>query len=218
MIEFRNLTKSYATSKGRHYVFDRINATIPSGHSIGILGPNGAGKSTLVNLIGRIDFPDSGEIRTDKRISWPVGLSGGFQGSLSGRDNVKFVCRVFGLDTPEMREAIAFVQDFAEIGEYFDQPVGTYSSGMRSRLAFGLSMAFDFDYYLIDEIMAVGDKHFLDKSRRVFKQRTRNAHLIMVSHSPEMLRQECDYGLFVSGGQIEVFKDIADAVKRYNAL
>lgn len=218
VIEFRSLTKSYKTSKGRHFVFRDVNAVIPSGRSVGILGPNGAGKSTLINLIGRIDYPDSGEIQTTKRISWPVGLSGGFQGSLSGRDNCKFVCRVYGLEGAHMRHVIDFVQDFAEIGEYFEQPVASYSNGMRSRLAFGLSMAFDFDYYLIDEVMAVGDKHFLDKSRRVFKERTKGANLIMVSHSPEMLKMECDIGLFVADGRFEIYENIADAVARYNAM
>ena len=218
MIDFQHLTKSYRTTKGKHYVFRDVSATIPSGRSVGILGPNGAGKSTLINLIGRIDFPDSGRIVTQGKVSWPVGLSGGFQGSLSGQDNVKFVCRVYGLEGADIRDVIGFVRDFAEIGEYFDQPVSTYSSGMRSRLAFGLSMAFEFDYYLIDEVMAVGDKHFLEKSRRVFKERTRNAHIIMVSHSPEMLVQECQIGLFVSNGRIDYYPDIVDAAKRYNEM
>src|SRR5690606_16057139 len=155
MIEVRNLYKSYRdrSQQKRYRVFENLSFTIPEGRNVAILGRNGSGKSTLLRLLGGIDVPDRGRIITDKRISWPVGLSGGFQGSLTGRENVKFVARVQGACGPALRRIVDYVESFAEIGDYFDEPVKTYSSGMRGRVAFGLSLAFDFDYYLIDEAM-----------------------------------------------------------------
>ncbi|HHQ4051956.1 TPA: ABC transporter ATP-binding protein, partial [Citrobacter freundii] len=140
MIKVENLTKSYITSKGRHYVFKDLNFELPTGKSVALIGRNGAGKSTLLRMIGGIDHPDSGMITTDQTISWPVGLAGGFQGSLTGRENVKFVARLYA-SKDELKEKIEFVQDFSELGKYFDMPIKTYSSGMRSRLGFSLSMA-----------------------------------------------------------------------------
>jgi capsular polysaccharide transport system ATP-binding protein len=194
MIELQNITKWYRTNDGRHYVFRDVSVTFPSGKSIGILGPNGAGKSTMMRLIAGTESPNGGRVVTDKTISWPVGLSGGFQGSLTGRDNVKFVCRVYGLHPEEIREKIAFVQEFAEIGEYFDMPVKTYSSGMSARVAFGLSMAFDFDYYITDEVTSVGDQSFRHKSDKLFDEKRRKANIIMVSHDPETLIRNTDIG------------------------
>ncbi|PZR03056.1 MAG: ABC transporter ATP-binding protein, partial [Flavobacterium psychrophilum] len=156
MIRIENLTKSYKTPKGKHYVFKNLSVELPSDKSVALIGRNGAGKSTLLRMIGGIDRPDSGRILTNKTISWPVGLAGGFQGSLTGRENVKFVSRLYARKD-EIREKVEFVEAFAEIGKYFDMPIKTYSSGMRSRLGFGLSMAFKFDYYLVDEVTAVGD-------------------------------------------------------------
>ncbi len=153
MIKIENLTKSYRTPTGRHYVFKDLNLEIPSGKSVAFIGRNGAGKSTLLRMIGGIDRPDSGKIITNKTISWPVGLAGGFQGSLTGRENVKFVARLYAKQE-ELKEKIEFVEEFAELGKYFDMPIKTYSSGMRSRLGFGLSMAFKFDYYIVDEVTA----------------------------------------------------------------
>lgn len=163
MIELRNVTKSYITKYGRHYVYRNVNALFPEGKNIGIIGPNGAGKSTLLRLIGKIDYPDSGEIITNKSVSWPVAFSGGFQGSLTGFEIVKFVCMIYGANG-DMADKIAFVKEFTELGEYFEMPIKTYSAGMRARLAFALSMAFDFDYYLIDEVTAVGDINFRKKN------------------------------------------------------
>jgi capsular polysaccharide transport system ATP-binding protein len=215
MIELCNVTKSYPTPHGRRYVFRDLNFRFPDGVSIGILGPNGAGKSTLLRLLGGIDTPDRGEVVSDVRISWPVGLSGGFQGSLTGRDNVKFVCRVNGARDAAMREKIRFVEEFAEIGEYFDMPVRTYSSGMRSRVAFGLSMAFDFDYYLIDEAMAVGDPRFKEKSQAVFKSKVEKAKLILVSHSVADIRKLCDTIVFLNKGSVQVFPDVDEGIAAY---
>src|ERR1700761_5172232 len=149
MIVLENLTKSYKTPSGRHYVFKDVNVEIPSGKSIGLIGRNGAGKSTLMRIMGGIDRPDYGRVHTNKRISWPVGLASGFQSSMTGRENVKFVARLYA-EKHELEDKVRFVSDFCDLGHFFDMPIKTYSSGMRGRLGFGLSMAFDFDYYLID--------------------------------------------------------------------
>lgn len=216
MIELKNLTKSYTTPKGRHYLFKNLNAILPEGKSVGLLGRNGAGKSTLLRMIGGIDHADSGEIISDSTISWPVGLAGGFQGSLTGRQNVRFVSRLY---VPEsaVAEKVAFVEEFAEIGKYFDMPVKSYSSGMKSRLAFGLSMAFAFDYYLIDEVGAVGDAKFRQKSADLMAQLRERSSFIVVSHNLKDLEKQCDVGLLLLDGQATFFDDIVEAVKVYEA-
>ncbi|HSV68802.1 MAG TPA: ABC transporter ATP-binding protein [Methylibium sp.] len=215
MIELRRLTKSYPTPHGRRYIFRDLDFRFPDDASIGLIGRNGAGKSTLMRLLGGIDMPDSGAVVTDASISWPVGLSGGFQPSLTGRENVQFVCRVYGATQDAMREKIAFVREFAEIGEYFDLPVRSYSSGMRSRLAFGLSMAFDFDYYLIDEVMAVGDPQFRNKSREVFRGKLERSNLILVSHQMADIRNYCDVVVLVDQGRTELYEDIEAGIAAY---
>ncbi|MFZ2652306.1 MAG: ABC transporter ATP-binding protein [Burkholderiaceae bacterium] len=215
MIELRSLTKSYATPHGRRYVFRELSFCFPEQANVGLIGPNGAGKSTLMRLIAGIDNPDSGSIVTDRSVSWPVGLSGGFQGSLSGRDNVQFVCRLYGATGAVMRDKVQAVQAFAEIGEYFDLPVKSYSSGMRSRLAFGLSMAFDFDYYLIDEVMAVGDAQFKLKSRAALERRLRQSRLILVSHNMADIRQWCDAVVVVAKGGAMLYHDIEAGIEAY---
>ncbi|EEY5432531.1 ABC transporter ATP-binding protein, partial [Escherichia coli] len=194
MIAIENLTKSYKTQNGRHYVLKDVNLLFPEGKSIAFIGHNGAGKSTLLRIIGGIDRPDKGRIVTDKTISWPVGLSGGFQGSLTGRENVKFVARLYSKNN-ELRDKIDFVKDFSELGKYFDMPIKTYSSGMRSRLGFGLSMAFDFDYYLVDEITAVGDARFKKKCIDLFNQKRDKSNLLMVSHNLNSLADYCDHAI-----------------------
>ena len=216
MIELHNLTKSYTTPKGRHYLFKNLNISLPAGKSVGLLGRNGAGKSTLLRIIGGIDYADSGEVISDSAISWPVGLAGGFQGSLTGRQNVRFVSRLY---VPEsiVAEKVAFVEEFAEIGKYFDMPVKSYSSGMKSRLAFGLSMAFDFDYYLIDEVTAVGDAKFRKKSADLMAQLRERASFIVVSHNLKDLERQCDVGLMLLDGQATFFDDIVEAVNVYEA-
>lgn len=215
MIKIENLTKSYRTPKGRHYVFKDLNVELPSGKSVALIGRNGAGKSTLLRVIGGIDRPDSGKIHTDKTISWPVGLAGGFQGSLTGRENVKFVARLYS--TPDqLREKIAFVEEFAELGKYFDMPIKTYSSGMKSRLGFGLSMAFKFDYYLVDEVTAVGDARFKQKCADLFKARHEEASFLMVSHSLGSLKEFCDVALFIGrDNKVKYFESVDDAITTY---
>ena len=216
MIQLDRLTKSYLTSSGRHYLFRDLNLTLPSGKSIGLLGKNGAGKSTLLRIIGGIDQPDSGHVLTDAKISWPVGLSGGFQGSLTGRQNVRFVSRLY-VSEDEVAAKIAFVEEFAEIGKYYDMPVKSYSSGMRSRLTFGLSMAFDFDYYLIDEVSGVGDTSFRKKSAALIEQKRQESGFILVSHNAKRIEQQCDVGVVMLGGQAVFYEDIAEAIEVYES-
>ncbi|MBU9818335.1 ABC transporter ATP-binding protein, partial [Rahnella sp. BCC 1045] len=194
MIKIENLTKSYKTPTGRHYVFKGLDVNLPPNKSVALIGRNGAGKSTLLRVIGGIDRPDSGKIITDKTISWPVGLAGGFQGSLTGRENVKFVARLYATKN-ELKEKVAFVEEFAELGKYFDMPIKTYSSGMKSRLGFGLSMAFRFDYYLVDEVTAVGDAKFKQKCADLFREKHAQASFLMVSHSLKSLVEFCDVAL-----------------------
>ncbi len=218
MIQLENLTKYYATPKGRRYVFRDVNYTFPEQGNIGVLGYNGAGKSTLMRLIGGTDFANAGRVRKDCRISWPIGLGSGFQGSLTGRENVKFVSRVYGDSAALRRQRIEYVADFAEIGTYFDMPVNTYSSGMRSRLSFGLSMAFEFDVYLVDEVIAVGDKRFKEKSQEAFRQKQEKARLITVSHDLSLLKSLCNVGIVLNKGEFQSFESIDDAITAYQQL
>lgn len=221
MIKIENLTKSYRTPTGRHYVFEDLNIEIPSGKSVAFIGRNGAGKSTLLRMIGGIDRPDSGKIITNKTISWPVGLAGGFQGSLTGRENVKFVARLYAKQE-ELKEKIEFVEEFAELGKYFDMPIKTYSSGMRSRLGFGLSMAFKFDYYIVDEVTAVGDARFKEKCAQLFKERHKESSFLMVSHSLNSLKEFCDVAIVFKNsyiiGYYENVQSGIDEYKMYQAL
>jgi capsular polysaccharide transport system ATP-binding protein len=215
MLELRSLTKSYPSRQGRRYVFRDLSFTFPAGSNIGLIGRNGAGKSTLLRLLGGIDSPDSGEVVSDARISFPVGLAGGFQSSLTARENVAFVCRIHGYFGDELRQRVKSVQDFAEIGDYFDLPVKSYSSGMRSRVAFGLSMAFDFDVYLIDEVMAVGDAQFKAKSKQVLLEKLAHAHVILTSHDMGAIRQFCNTVVHVDAGQVRVYEDIEEGIRAY---
>ena len=215
MIRIENLTKSYRTPQGRHYVFKDLNIELPTGKSVALIGRNGAGKSTLLRMIGGIDRPDSGRIITNSTISWPVGLAGGFQGSLTGRENVKFVARLYAKRS-ELNDKVDFVEDFAELGKYFDMPIKTYSSGMKSRLGFGLSMAFKFDYYLVDEVTAVGDARFKQKCSDLFSEKRETSNLIMVSHSLSSLSEYCDVALFLGRNNTLLYSDdIKEAIKIY---
>lgn len=218
MIELHNLTKSYPTQHGRKYVFRDLNLKLPSGSGVGLIGRNGAGKSTLLNLLGGLDVPDYGEVITTDSISWPVGLSGGFQGSLSARDNARFVCRVFGATGPLMREKVAYVEAFAEIGDYFDLPMRSYSPGMRARVAFGISMAFDFDYYLIDEVMAVGDPLFRKKAAQVFREKLAGAGVILVSHNHKDIKDLCSTVVFIHNGHASVYDDVDEGLAAFQEL
>jgi len=208
------VTKSYMTLNGRIVVFRELSVDIPEGVNVGLIGRNGAGKSTLMRLLSAVDLPDSGKVITRRRLSWPVGLKSGMQKNLTGRDNVKFVCRVQGV-RGSMQEKIRFVQEFADIGEYFDQPVSTYSSGMQARLAFGTSMAFDFDYYLIDEVMAVGDITFKRKSRKVFNERLQKSKVILVSHNMKLISNMCDVVVHLDHGRADVYDSVREGIAAY---
>ena len=216
MIVLSNVNKYYDVSGRRKYVLKDASVVIPSHKSVGVLGLNGAGKSTLVRMIGGVDYPNSGTISFDKSISWPLGLSNGFQASLTGADNVKFVCRINSTGKDAMLRKIEFVKDFSELGDYFDMPVKTYSSGMKSRLAFGLSMAFDFEVYLIDEILSVGDKDFRKKCTDIMNQKREKSNIIMVSHDLGNMKEMCDSGILLRDSKLEYFEDINDAIKEYN--
>ncbi|MBD3798244.1 MAG: ABC transporter ATP-binding protein, partial [Campylobacterales bacterium] len=159
-----------------------------------------------------------GVISSPNSFSWPMGLAGGFQGSMTGRQNVKFVCRIYGKSEYEIEEAVRSVQEFAEIGDYFDMPIKTYSSGMKSRLSFGLSLVFDFDYLIIDETLSVGDKNFQEKSKKALRKKIENCNVLLVSHSMPVLKEICDAGIVVHQGQIHYCDDINDAISTYNKI
>jgi capsular polysaccharide transport system ATP-binding protein len=215
MIIVDDVHKRYRTEHGPgKWVLSGVSFTIPPKVNVGLVGRNGAGKSTLLRLIGGTDTPNRGRIERACRVSWPMGFGGGLQGSLTGRQNAKFVCRILGRED-EMAERLAFMQDFAEIGDSFDEPVKTYSSGMKSRLQFAMSLAFDFDVYISDEVTSTGDAAFRGKANKAFKNLADRASLIMVSHSDSTLLEFCSAGIWLHEGRAHWFDDIADALKHY---
>ncbi|MBI2892669.1 MAG: ABC transporter ATP-binding protein [Deltaproteobacteria bacterium] len=213
MIELEHVTKTYRTTKGPHVVLDDVSLRFHAGEGIGVLGRNGAGKSTLLRIIGGAEAPTSGRVRRTSRVSWPIGFAGAFHGSLSGEANCRFVARIYAQDIDRVVDE---TRAFAEIGEYFFMPVRTYSSGMRARLAFGLSMAIDFDVYLIDEITAVGDKPFRKKCGEALEERRARAGLVLVSHDLAMIRRHCTRCLVVSRGALSDYDDVDEALKVYD--
>lgn len=215
MIIVDDVFKSYRTGSGNpKWVLQGVSFKIPPKLNVGLVGRNGAGKSTLLRLIGGVDTPTRGHIERHCRVSWPMGYGGGIHGTLSGRQNAKFVCRIHGHED-DIADRIAFVQDFAELGDAFDEPVRTYSSGMKSRLQFALSLAFDFDVYISDEVTAAGDAAFKNKAANAFKNLADRAGLIMVSHGESTLRQFCSAGIWLHEGRAYWFDDINDALKHY---
>ncbi len=212
MIVLQNLTKTFVMRGQRKTVLDNVNAIFPSKVSVGLLGRNGAGKSTLLQMIAGTTNPTSGQVLTDGRISFPVGFSGSFHPDLTGAQNTRFVARVYGVDTDALS---AYVQDFAELGGHYYLPIRSYSSGMRSRLAFGVSMGLQFDTYLIDEVTAVGDASFKNKSEAVFLDRMQRSGAVFVSHSTGMLRQMCTAGAVLENGTLSYFDDIEEAIELY---
>lgn len=215
MIEIINATKYYTTKNGKKYILENATLNIPSNKNIAILGGNGAGKSTLLRMIGNIDYPDKGIIKSNSTFSWPMGLSGGFQGSMTGRQNVKFVCRIYGEDENHIKDAINFVKEFSELGDYFDMPIKEYSSGMKSKLSFGLSLFFHFDYILIDETLSVGDPKFKKKAKEALMKKIENSNTIIVSHSMQILKDVCDVGIYLKDGKMIYFEDIQEAIDCY---
>lgn len=218
MIELKNVTKYFKTEGEKKYILKKVTLTIPSHVNLGILGRNGSGKSTLLRMLGGIDYPTVGTISSPNTFSWPMGLAGGFQGSMTGRQNVKFVCRIYGKTAKEIDEIIKFVQEFAEIGKYFNMPIKLYSSGMRSRLSFGLSLAFDFDYLIIDETLSVGDENFKTKAKDALMKKIENSNVLLVSHSMSDLRKICNAGIVINDGRIFYYEDIEDAIKAYHNI
>lgn len=215
MIVVQEVHKRYQTDHGPgKWVLQGVSFTLPPKVNVGLVGRNGAGKSTLLRLIGGVDQPTRGIIERRCRVSWPMGFGGGLQGSLTGRQNAKFVCRIHGRDD-ELADRLAFIRDFSELGAAFDASVKTYSSGMKSRLQFALSLAFDFDVYISDEVTAAGDAAFRNKAAAAFKRLAHHAGLIMVSHGEGTLKQFCSAGIWLHEGRAYWFDDINDALKNY---
>ena len=215
MIIIDDVHKRYQTIHGpSKWILNGITLTIPPKTNVGLVGQNGAGKSTFLRLVGGVDQPTHGRIERQCRVSWPMGLGSGLPGNLTGRQNAKFICRIHGREE-DMADRIAFIEDFAGIGEAFDEPVNTYSSGMRSRLQFGLSLAFDFDVYISDEVTAAGDAVFRKKASAAFKKLLDKAGLIMVSHGEGTLKEFCQAGILLHGGQAYWFDKIDDALLAY---
>lgn len=212
MIELANLSKSFATRRGRKYIARDISAIFPSGRAVGLMGRNGAGKSTLLKIIAGNVSPDSGEVLSNGSISFPVGFAGTFHRDLTGMQNTRFIARIYGVDTTELEE---FVADFANLGDHFRMPVRSYSSGMRSRLAFGVSMGIQFDTYLVDEVTSVGDAAFRRKSADVFKDRMSRSGAIVVTHSMGELRNLCDCGAVLEDGRLTFFEDLEEAISQH---
>ena len=212
MITLDNVSKVYQTRQGTRTVLDDINLKVAKGQKVGILGRNGAGKSTLIRLISGAELPTSGHIHRGISVSWPLAFGGAFQGSLTGIDNLRFICRVY--NTP-IEPAIAFVKDFSELGEYLREPVKKYSSGMRARLAFAVSMAVDFECFLIDEIVAVGDSRFHEKCRVELFEKRNDRAMIVVSHNLEYIKAHCQYAAVLVAGKLLSFNHINEAFDFY---
>jgi capsular polysaccharide transport system ATP-binding protein len=212
MIRLENVTKSYPARMGRKVVLKDISIDFPPGRNTAIMGINGAGKSTLMRLISGAEVPDSGRVVRTSSISWPLGFRGGLHGSLTGRENLAFIARIYGRD---YRDLLDFVEDFAEIGDYMQQPIRTYSSGMKARLSFGVSMAIEFDYYLIDEVIAVGDITFKRKAQAVLSERLRSSTVLLVSHSVAIMKDFCQHGVVMEDGRLINFASLDDAIGYY---
>ncbi len=214
MIRLENVSKSYRADGTVKVLMRDVTLTFPRGRSVGLLGRNGAGKSTLLRMIAGTIEPDSGRIVHDVSVSWPLGFSGGFHPALTGAQNARFVARIYGVDTDELLEA---VREFSELGPFMHMPVSSYSSGMKARLAFGVSMAVDFDVYLVDEITAVGDAAFRRKCAAAFRAKSTRSDIVMVSHSPASIREYCSAGVVLENGQLRYYDDIETALAVHEA-
>lgn len=215
MIRLDNVSKAFWIRGEPTVVADSITATFPTGARVGLMGVNGAGKSSLLSMIAGTLEPDTGSVVSNGTISWPVGFRGSFHKDLTGAQNIRFIARIYGVDTEELS---AFVEDFAELGHQYYQPFRSYSSGMRSRLSFGVSMGIRFDTYLVDEATSVGDAAFKAKSRRVFMDRMQNGGAVFVSHSMNKLRQVCTMGAVLDLGRLYVYDDLEEAIAHHEAI
>ena len=213
MINLKNITKSYQTRSGNVTVLNQVNLSILPGEKVGILGRNGAGKSTIIRLISGAERPDSGLVTREMSVSWPLAFGGAFQGSLTGLDNLRFICRVYGVDPTDK---IDFVDEFSELGRYLREPIKTYSAGMRARLAFAISMVVEFDCFLIDEIIAVGDSRFHEKCNVELFEKRKDRAMIFVSHDTNYIRTHCDRAAVLLGGKLHPFAEVNDAFAFYD--
>ncbi len=212
MIAFRNLRKEFTFRGQRKVVIDDLNIVLPSKTSVALLGRNGAGKSTLLKMVAGTMDATSGEILSNGTISWPVGFAGSFHPDLTGAQNTRFIARIYGVDTEELSD---FVEDFAELGPSFHMPIRSYSSGMRSRLSFGVSMGVPFDTYLVDEVTSVGDAAFRSKSAALFHERMDNSGAFVVSHNMLQIRELCDVGIVLEHGQAIYYEDLDAAIAHH---
>ncbi len=215
MIEFRNVNKAYDMANGKNIILNDVSFKFPDKKNIGVLGVNGAGKSTLLRLIAGSEYADSGRIIRKGKYSWPLGFAGSFHPSLTGIENLRFACRIYNSD---IKYVTKYVQDFSELGDYIHEPIKSYSSGMRSRLAFALSMAIDFEVYLVDEIMGVGDQGFQKKCKDAFNAKREHSSIIMVSHSMATIKEYSDVAILLTGKHLEIHNDVEHAVSLYNNL
>ena len=215
MIICSNLSTAY-THGGQHkQVLNGVNLAIARGDRVGLLGRNGAGKSTLIKLIGGVEMPTSGKVTRSMSVSWPLGFAGGFQGSLTGFDNARFIARIYQREYSDIRR---FVEDFTEMGKQLRMPVKTYSSGMRARLAFALSLAIEFDCYLIDEIILVGDQNFQRKCQAEMFEKRQDRSMLVASHSPDFIRSFCNKAVIVHEGRATLMNDVDEAIEQYDRL
>jgi len=215
MIEIENLTKEYKTRSGKRRVLDNISLQIKPGEKVGILGRNGSGKSTLIKLIGGSEAPTSGVIKRNMTVSWSVGINGGLQNTLTGMDNLKFICRIYN---KSYDDKISFVKEVTELGKYLFEPVANYSSGMKAKLGLAISMVLDFDCYLVDESLSVGDKNFQEKYKSQLENKRKDKSMILVSHLENHIKQHCSTIYVLHNGKLKYFPDASAAYEYYNIL
>lgn len=215
MIRCIDIVKEYHVHKGRRRVLDQVNFQLDRGQKLGVLGRNGAGKSTLIRIIGGVELATTGRVVRTMSVSWPLAFGGAFQGSLSGLDNLRFICRIYDLDYANTR---AFVDDFAQLGRQLGEPVKTYSSGMRARLAFALSIVIEFECYLIDEVIMVGDVRFLRRCQDELFIKRADRSLIIVSHDMGFIREHCDRGAVIHNSRLKMCESIVNAIETYEAI
>jgi capsular polysaccharide transport system ATP-binding protein len=215
MIRAIDITKEYRVEGRTHRAVNGVSFSVDRGEKLALIGRNGAGKSTLIRLLGGVELPTSGTIEQTMSVSWPLALQGGFQGSLTGNDNIRFIARIYDKPFDDVK---AYVEDFAQLGKFLSEPVKIYSIGMRARFAFALSLAIDFDCYLIDEIIAAGDQRFQRRSHEELFEKRADRSLILASHMGEVIRSYCSRALVLHHGRGNLFEDIDLALQVYNEL
>jgi len=215
MIKLEDVSKSYRTRSGKHQVLREVNLTLHPGRNVGILGRNGAGKSTLIRLISGAETPTSGRIVRGMSVSWPLAFGGAFQANLTGLDNLKFICRIYGVN---YKSVLPFVEDFTELGQFLREPVETYSNGMTSRLAFALCMAIDFDCFLIDEVMVVGDYRFHERCHYELFEKRRDRAFILVTHDSNSIKTYCERACVLHAGELYEFESVDAAYDFYHRV